>query len=101
MTDTLFFTKIRKVLRQILSKPVTLIKGPQRQQPSIASDLTARKISSYGSVAVEGKRQLSYITRCQLWVLRKRMLGSAKTQCLSIFQSTFSFLATKIVHNPS
>jgi hypothetical protein len=26
-----------------------------------------------------------WYTRCHLWVLRKRMLGSAKTQCSSIF----------------
>jgi hypothetical protein len=62
-----------------------LIKGSQRQQAGITGDLTARKISSNGLVSVEGKRQLWYITRCHVSVLRKRMLGSAKTQCSSIF----------------
>jgi hypothetical protein len=33
-----------------------LIKSPQRQQAGITGDLTARKISSNGSVSVEGKR---------------------------------------------
>ena len=85
MTDTLFFTNLRKAFRQITSKSVALIKGPQGQQTSITGDLTARKIGSNGSVSVEGKGQLWYITRCPFEVLRKRMLGSAKTQCSSIF----------------
>jgi hypothetical protein len=64
---------------------MSLIEGPQRQQAGITGDLTARKISSNGSVSVEGKRQLWYITRCHVSVLRKRMPGSPKTQCSSIF----------------
>jgi len=56
---------------------MALIKGPQRQQTGIRSDLTTRKISSNDAMSVEGKGQLWYTTRCQLWVLRKRMLGSA------------------------
>jgi hypothetical protein len=64
---------------------VALLKGPQGQQAGITSDLTTRKIGSNGSVSVEGKCELWYITRCHFEVLRKRMLGSAKTQCSSIF----------------
>jgi hypothetical protein len=55
---------------QAASESMPLIKSPQRQQAGITGDLTARKISSNGSVSVEGKPQLWY-TRCHLWVLRK------------------------------
>jgi hypothetical protein len=83
--DAIFFTHIRKALRQIASKSIALIKSPQGQQASITGDLATRKIGSNGSVSVEGKGQLWYTTRCHFEVLRKRMLGSAKTQCSSIF----------------
>ena len=43
-----------------------LIKGPQRQQAGITGDLATRKISSNGSVSVEGKGKLWYITRCHV-----------------------------------
>jgi hypothetical protein len=76
---------ITGTLCQAACEPITLIKGSQRQQTGITGDLTTRKISSNDSVSVEGKRQLWYITRCHLWVLRKRMLGLRKTQCSSIF----------------
>ena len=39
-----------------------LIKSSQRQQAGITGDLTARKISANGSVSVEGKRKLWYIS---------------------------------------
>jgi hypothetical protein len=64
---------------------MTLIEGPQGQQAGVTGDLSTRKIGSNGSMSVEGKGELWYITRCHLWVLRKRMPGSAKTQCSSIF----------------
>jgi hypothetical protein len=62
-----------------------LIEGPQRQQPGITGDLPARKISANGSVSVEGKRQLWYITRCHVLGAPKENAGFAKTQCSSIF----------------
>jgi hypothetical protein len=37
---------------------MTLIEGPQRQQAGITGDLSTRKISSNGSMLVEGKREL-------------------------------------------
>jgi hypothetical protein len=37
---------------------MTLIEGPQRQQAGVARDLSTRKISSNGSMAVEGKWEL-------------------------------------------
>jgi len=64
---------------------MTLIEGPQGQQAGVTGDLSTRKIGSNGSMSVEGKGELWYITRYNLWVLRKRMPGSAKTQCSSIF----------------
>jgi hypothetical protein len=60
----------------------------------ITGDLTARKISSNGSVSVEGKRQLWH-TRCHLWVLRKRMLGSLKPNVHQSFRAPFLFLLAK------
>jgi hypothetical protein len=62
-----------------------LIKGPQRQQAGISGDLTARKISANGSVSVEGKGKLWYITRCHVLGAPKENAGFAKTQCSSIF----------------
>jgi hypothetical protein len=68
-----------------------LIKSPQRQQAGITGDLTARKISSNGSVSVEGKRQLWY-TRCPLWVFRKRMAGFAKNPVfINLLEHLFFF----------
>jgi hypothetical protein len=71
-----------------------LIKSPQRQQAGITGDLTARKISSNGSVSVEEKRELWY-TRRHLWVLRKRMLGSLKPSVHHSFRAPFLFLLAK------
>jgi hypothetical protein len=73
---------------------VRAFKNSQRQQAGITGDLTARKISSNGSVSVEGKRQLWY-TRCHLWVLRKRMLGSLKPSVHQSFRAPFLFLLAK------
>jgi hypothetical protein len=84
VTHTRIVAIIPDALCQATSEPMPLIKSPQRQQAGIAGDLATGKISANGSVSVEGKQQLWY-TRCPLWVLRKRMLGSAKTQCSSIF----------------
>jgi len=72
-----------------------LIKGPQMQQASITGDLTARKISSNGSVSVERKRQLWYITRCHVSVLRKRMPGSRKPSVHQSFRAPFLFSLAK------
>ena len=52
-----------------------LIKGPQRQQTGITGDLTTRKISSNGSVSVEGKGQLWYTTRCHVLGAPKENAG--------------------------
>ena len=79
---------LARVVRQpgpVACQMVAFIEGPQRQQAGIAGDLTTGKIGSNGSMLVEGKTQLCYTTRCYFWVLRKRMLGSAKTQCSSTF----------------
>jgi hypothetical protein len=62
-----------------------LIKGPQRQQAGITGDLATRKVSSNGSVSVEGKGKLWYITRCNVLGAPKENAGFAKTQCSSIF----------------
>jgi hypothetical protein len=85
MTNSLLFPKIRKALRQVASESIALVESSQGQQAGITGDLATRKISSNGSVPVEGKGQLWYTTRCHFEVLRKRMLGCAKTQCSSIF----------------
>jgi hypothetical protein len=76
---------ITEALCQAASEPMTLIKGPQGQQVGITGDLTARKISPNGSVSVEGKRELWYITRCHVLGAPKENAGFAKTQCSSIF----------------
>jgi hypothetical protein len=85
MTNTLLFARITEVFCQTASKPIPLIKGPQRQKTGIRTDLSTRKIGTNEAVSVEGKGELWYITRCHFEVLRKRMPGSAKTQCSSIF----------------
>jgi len=64
---------------------MAFIEGPQRQQAGVTGDLSTRKIGSNVSMLVEGKGELWYTTRCHFGVLQKRMLGSAKTQCSSIF----------------
>jgi hypothetical protein len=94
MTHTRIVAIITDALRQAASESMPLIKSPQRQQAGITGDLTARKISSNGSVSVEGKRQLWY-TRCHLWVLRKRMLGSLKPSVHQSFRAPFLFLLAK------
>jgi hypothetical protein len=85
---------ITDALCQVASESMPLIKSPQRQQAGITGDLTARKISSNGSVSVEGKRELWY-TRRHLWVLRKRMLGSLKPSVHHSFRAPFLFLLAK------
>jgi hypothetical protein len=56
MTQTRIVAIITDALCQAASESVPLIKSPQWQQAGITGDLTARKISSNGSVSVEGKR---------------------------------------------
>jgi hypothetical protein len=85
---------ITDALCQAASKSMPLIKSPQRQQAGITGDLTARKISSNGSMSVEGKQQLWY-TRCHLWVLRKRVLGSLKPSVHQSFRAPFLFPPAK------
>jgi hypothetical protein len=41
---------------------MTLIEGPQGQQAGVTGDLSTRKIGSNGSMSVEGKGELWYIT---------------------------------------
>ncbi len=60
---------------QIASESMPLIKGPQRQQAGVSADLATRKISSNGSVSVEGKRQLWYTTRCHVLGAPKENAG--------------------------
>jgi len=82
--DTLFFTKIRKALHQIASKPNDIDQKPEGNRPA-SLVIWHEKIGSNGSVSVEGNARRWYTTRGQFEVLRKRMLGSVKTQCSSIF----------------
>jgi len=60
------------------------IEGAQWQKAYFTSDLAARKISVYGSIAVEREAQLSY-TECHVWDASTRLLGSHKTQLSSTF----------------
>jgi hypothetical protein len=55
MANTFIFAKIMKALSQSASETMPLIKGPQRQQAGITGNLAPSKISSNGSVSVEGK----------------------------------------------
>jgi hypothetical protein len=73
-----------------------LIKGPQRQQAGISGDLTARKISANGSVSVEGKGKLWYITRCHFWDAPKGNAGFAKNPVfITPFRASFLFSPVK------
>ena len=85
VTHTRMVAIITDALCQAASEPMPLIKSPQRQQAGISSDLATRKISANGSVSVEGKGKLWYITRCHFWGAPKENAGFAKTQCSSIF----------------
>jgi hypothetical protein len=84
MTYTLLFARITDAFCQSVSKLITLIKGPQRKQTGVRTDLSTREISSNGLVSVEGKGQLWYTTRCHLWDAPKGNAGFAKTQCSSL-----------------
>src|ERR1700720_3233741 len=81
----LLLTQVTEQRGPVASQMMTLIEGPQGQQAGVTGDLSTRKIGSNGSMSGEGKRELGDITRGHFWVLRKRMPGSAKTQCSSIF----------------
>jgi hypothetical protein len=83
MTHTFLFARITEAFRQPVSKPITLIKGPQRKKTGVRTDLSTGEISSNGLVSVEGKRKLWYTTRCHLWDAPKGNAGFAKTQCSS------------------
>jgi len=85
VTHTRIVAIITDALCQAASEPMLLIKGPQGQQSGIAGDLTTRKISPNGSVSVEGKRKLWYITRCRVLGAPKENAGFAKARCSSIF----------------
>ena len=63
---------------------MSLIKRPQRSLAGITGNLAPRKISANGTVSIEGKGKLWYITRCHLWDAPKENAGFAKTQCSSI-----------------
>jgi hypothetical protein len=84
MTNPFLFASITDAFSQPVSKPVTLIKGPQRKETGVRTDLSTGKISSNRSVSVEGKGQLWYTTRCHLWDAPKENAGFAKTQCSSL-----------------
>jgi hypothetical protein len=75
VTHTRIVAIITDALCQAASEPIPLIEGPQRQQSGIAGDLTARKISTNGSVSVEGKGKLWYITRCHVLGAPKENAG--------------------------
>jgi hypothetical protein len=75
VTNTLIVAIITDAICQAASEPMPLIKGAQRQQSGITGDLTARKISSNGSVSVEGKGKLWYITRCHVLGAPKENAG--------------------------
>lgn len=49
----LFLTRVVEQRGPIAAQMMTLIKGPQRQQTGIASDLPAGKIALHGTIAVE------------------------------------------------
>jgi hypothetical protein len=75
MTNSFLFARITDELCQPVSEPIPLIKGPQRKETGVRTDLSTRKISSNGLVPVEGKGQLWYTTRCHLWDAPKENAG--------------------------
>jgi hypothetical protein len=75
MTNPFLFARITDVLCQPARESMPLIKGPQGQQAGVTGDLATRKISSNGSVSVEGKRKLWYITRCHVLGAPKENAG--------------------------
>src|ERR1700722_11953190 len=92
MTNPFLFARITEAFCQPVSKPITLIKGPQRKQTGVRTDLSTRKISSNGLVSVEGKGQLWYTTRCHLWDAPKGNAGFCKNPVfITPFRASFLF----------
>src|SRR6267154_1151262 len=81
----LLLTRVAEERGPVPRQIMPLIEGSQCQQAGITGDLSTRKIGSNGSVPVEGKRQLWYITRCRGLGAAKETVGFAKTRCSSIF----------------
>ena len=81
----LLLTRVAEQRGPVARQVMTLIEGSQRQQAGITGDLSTRKIGSNGSMPVEGKGELWYITRCHVLGAPKENVGFAKTRCSSIF----------------
>ena len=75
MANPFLFASITDAFCQPVSKPITLIKGPQRKETGVRTDLSTRKINSNWLVLVEGKGQLWCTTRCHLWDAPKGNAG--------------------------
>jgi hypothetical protein len=75
MANTFLFARITDTLCESTGKPIPLIKGPQRKKTSVRTDLPAGKISSNGSVSVEGKGKPWHTTRCHFWGAPKENAG--------------------------
>jgi hypothetical protein len=96
MTHTFLFARITEAFCQPVSKPITLIKSPQRKKTSVRTDLSTREISSNGLVSVEGKRKLWYTTRCHLWDAPKGIAGFATNPVfITTFRASFLFSPVK------
>jgi hypothetical protein len=96
MTHTFLFARITEAFCQPVSKPITLIKSPQRKKTSVRTDQSTREISSNGLVSVEGERKLWYTTRCHLWDAPKGNAGFAKNPVfITPFRASFLFSPVK------
>src|SRR6516225_7881828 len=95
MTSPFLFAKISKTFSQIAGESVPLVKGAQRQQTSIRTDLPTRKISSNGPVSVEGKGELWYTTRCHFGCSKRECWVRLKPGVHQSFRAPFLFSPAK------